>query len=233
MDRATVVSSTKNSKRLAILVVAKSVFVEHGYDVSMDRIAEAAGVARRTIFYNFDSKEQLLAEIIEQMSSAAVPDLVPDRNQDLTASLMHFAEAYVASVSAPESAMLYRLLVSGTPNLGVTMRNVLDRNYRQIVHALAADFKSRIAAGEMKMVNPDFAAERFLTSVLGFARLELMLGIAPDLTAHRSYLRDAVIGFLHGVTLAPNGPEKDDDNDGYKHFGGNKNANRGKKRLSM
>ena len=47
-----------SKKRLAILDGAIRVFIENGYETSsMDRIAEAAGVSKRTVYNHFPSKE--------------------------------------------------------------------------------------------------------------------------------------------------------------------------------
>ena len=53
-------------KREDILSGAIKVFIESGYDASsMDRIAEVAGVSKRTVYNHFQSKESLFQAVVD------------------------------------------------------------------------------------------------------------------------------------------------------------------------
>lgn len=53
-------------KRQTILEGAVKVFIESGYDVSsMDKIAEVAGVSKRTVYNHFQSKESLFQAVVD------------------------------------------------------------------------------------------------------------------------------------------------------------------------
>ncbi|MCU1401037.1 MAG: kstR1 [Acidimicrobiales bacterium] len=51
--------------RRRILKAARQAVVEHGLDVTVDQIATAAGVGRRTVFRHFVSRDLLLNEVLE------------------------------------------------------------------------------------------------------------------------------------------------------------------------
>ncbi len=54
-------------KRDHLLAVAQQVFCAQGFHaVSVDAVIEAAGVARMTLYKNFDSKEDLIVKTLEQ-----------------------------------------------------------------------------------------------------------------------------------------------------------------------
>lgn len=53
--------------RTAILDVASRMFNEHGFDVPMSKIAEAAGVGRTTLIRNFPTRMELAAALFEQV----------------------------------------------------------------------------------------------------------------------------------------------------------------------
>lgn len=55
-------------KRQAIIQAAINEFRDNGFEItSMDRIAATAGVSKRTVYNHFPSKEELFAEILNQL----------------------------------------------------------------------------------------------------------------------------------------------------------------------
>jgi AcrR family transcriptional regulator len=60
----------RSGSREAIVVAAEQLFLERGFGaVSMDELAEAAGVARRTLYNQFASKEEIFREMLARLSS--------------------------------------------------------------------------------------------------------------------------------------------------------------------
>lgn len=63
--------------RRRMLDSARELFVTQGYaETTMERIAEEAGVAVQTLYYTFQTKGQLLCEVVE-VTAAGEPDPVP------------------------------------------------------------------------------------------------------------------------------------------------------------
>ena len=54
----------KSVPRLRVLRSARHLIAERGLGVSMEEIADAAGVGRRTLFRHFDSRDALIAEAV-------------------------------------------------------------------------------------------------------------------------------------------------------------------------
>ncbi len=68
--------STKHDKRNAVLEAAMVVFSKKGFhDAHVDEIAELAGVAKGTVYRYFESKEEILEEIIRGNNSRLVEGL--------------------------------------------------------------------------------------------------------------------------------------------------------------
>lgn len=59
--------------RSRIVEAAEALFYEHGLrSVSVDAIAERAGVTKRTLYYHFDSKDALIAAYLEMRDRSTV-----------------------------------------------------------------------------------------------------------------------------------------------------------------
>ena len=69
-------NSKKKRTRDAIIDVALDEFVGNGInDTSFERIAEKAGIARRTLYYHFSGKEELLHAVIDIRLKTAIDDI--------------------------------------------------------------------------------------------------------------------------------------------------------------
>src|SRR5579859_386926 len=59
----------RGGSRAAIVEAAERLFLERGFGaVSMDDLAEAAGVARRTLYNQFTSKEEIFREMLRRVA---------------------------------------------------------------------------------------------------------------------------------------------------------------------
>src|SRR6201993_1280698 len=62
-------NTRQGGSREAIVAAAQHLFLERGFGaVSMDDLAEAAGVARRTLYNQFASKEEIFREMLLEVS---------------------------------------------------------------------------------------------------------------------------------------------------------------------
>jgi TetR/AcrR family transcriptional repressor of mexJK operon len=118
-----------DGKRKAIVQAALQAFLDEGFDVSMDRIAAAAGVSKVTVYNHFDSKENLFRavvsgqlhgalDVVEQLVSARLGD-----SDDVRAELVKACRVWVTALSTP-GLLALRTLVAGEskrfPELGET-----------------------------------------------------------------------------------------------------------------
>src|SRR5688572_29383652 len=59
--------------RAKILAAAYKLFYRHGFTrVGVDEIADAAGITKRTLYYHFASKDDLLAAVLERQRPLAI-----------------------------------------------------------------------------------------------------------------------------------------------------------------
>lgn len=105
----------KTSKEQKILEGAIKVFSKNGFDASsMDKIAEAAGVSKITVYNHFQSKENLFQEIVSDFlrQSNEKKPIVYSKTRSLKEQLLDFAEAEMYRVKEPLQRGVSKLLAS-------------------------------------------------------------------------------------------------------------------------
>ena len=102
-------------KHESILNGAIQVFTEMGYDnASMDKIAEIAGVSKRTIYNHFLNKENLFQEVIAKFlaEQQILKQINYDPAKSLEEQLTAFADAELFLINNPSRLGLSRVLTS-------------------------------------------------------------------------------------------------------------------------
>ena len=149
-DRRT---SASEKRRRDILLAGKKIFFESGYQVaSIDRIAEAAGTTKRTVYDHFGSKDDLLAEVValasrELIESLPAPDALPKEPWD---SLRTYVARVRKVAGRPEAVRFYRLVIAEAerrPELG---RRLYETAFRGPERAVAAYLESCVAQGRAR-----------------------------------------------------------------------------------
>jgi AcrR family transcriptional regulator len=78
----------RSQKELQICTVARRMFVEFGYDVSVNRIAEEAGVAPNTLYWYFADKDALLIAVLDQILAEGVHEFAARRQGTLESQVV-------------------------------------------------------------------------------------------------------------------------------------------------
>jgi len=102
-------------KRQVILEGAIKVFTENGFDTSsMDKIAEVAGVSKRTIYNHFTSKESLFQAIVADFLKQRdeIKPIMYSKKISLGEQLKKFAEAELYLINDPVRRGLSKLFTS-------------------------------------------------------------------------------------------------------------------------
>lgn len=190
--------------RDAILDVAKKLFLREGFGVSMNRIAESAGVARQTLFNRFGSKERLFREAVHRIFERMMQSLLHiEPNRDLVSTLTVYARQYLEVTFDPEGIAVHRLTISEMPDFPDLAMLVQSLGVSRAVPVLADYLRDRIAAGEVRPCDPEITAECFLASVTGHSRHRAIMGTDIDGPARiEERLRTSVEIFAHALRAA-------------------------------
>jgi AcrR family transcriptional regulator len=189
-----------------ILATARRVFFEQGYgSASLEGIANAAGVAKTTIYRHFGSKkglfEQCLNEATDllriQLADTSGPCSVED-------GLLYMARCLLDVIYQPASINLMRLLFAESsrfPELG----RAYGAHAKSVFITAAFEFLGRhSAAGHLRVDDAATAAEEFHHLVMSARYFDVMMGVAaiPDAGERAEIADRAVRLFLFGCTRA-------------------------------
>jgi TetR/AcrR family transcriptional regulator, mexJK operon transcriptional repressor len=180
-----------------IIDAATEIFLRDGYGAaSLEAVASAAGVSKRTLYARFAGKAALFQVVVARLVARWLPefDTVLGHAQGLEATLLAAARIMLATALMPEALALHRLIVAEIgrfPELG----RVLHEAGAGVGHERLGAVLARAGVAD-----PAWGAEQFMTLVLSVPqRRALGLGVALDEVAREDWAARAVALFLRGI----------------------------------
>ena len=188
-------------KRDAIVVAAIAEFREHGFaGTSMDRIAAAAEVSKRTVYNHFPSKDELFAAILAQLweRSQGLAGVAYAPKQPLRAQLLELLGQKMQLLNDPSFIDLSRVAMAEmmhTPERAQDMvARLPEKEEGLATWVREAQRDGRLRAG----VDPAYAAQQLQGLIKSFAFWpQLAMGQPPlDPARQAQVLADSVDLFL-------------------------------------
>jgi len=183
------------SNRERLLLAARELFLEQGYDASVDAIIGRAEVARQTFYNHFKNKESLFAEAIRACFIEIVAPL-SDCPDDLRGSLINFVAIYRQKALSPEGIASYRTLSGQAQRFPELVREVYALGAGQMTERLAEFLRKAMALGHLRRVDPVFAAESLMALALGLERTQALFGVPRREGDEQSKIAQIIDGFL-------------------------------------
>jgi TetR/AcrR family transcriptional regulator, mexJK operon transcriptional repressor len=159
--------------RAAIRDAATACFLEHGYDgTSLEEVAERAGVAKRTIYNVFGDKETLFRGALRESLAHAerfareVVDRLGECD-DPVEDLRRLGRLHAQAVLGGRIVTLRRLLIREASRFPELARDYYDHAPRLVMSAIARALERYDARGQLRVPDPERAAEQFAFLVLG------------------------------------------------------------------
>lgn len=191
-------SRDKSKKRAKILEGAIDVFISMGYELaSMDKIAETAGVSKRTVYNHFGSKENLFQAIVYDFLAQrqSLKTILYDAEISLEEQLLAFANAEIFLIDSPRRIGLSRFL---------TTVFLKDTNYAREtvakfppVYDMLLDWlKEAEKDGKIKADNLFLAARVFYALVEGAVTYPALFAGGIDKSAVKPLLDEIIATFL-------------------------------------
>ncbi len=176
---ASVVADFRPETHQRLLEAACEAFREEGYQVSIDRIAARAKVARQTVYNHFPSKEALFAEVVQQSIASLL--VVLDGDGDVRTTLMAFGDLYRNKLLCPEGIAIFRTMTAEAPRFPKLAQQFFRQGPAQTRKRLAQYLKRAMQEGRLREADPDFAAEMLTAMLVDLDRLRGLLNLETEL----------------------------------------------------
>ena len=188
-------------KREAIVRAAVEEFRAAGYEAtSMDRIAAAAGVSKRTVYNHFPSKEELFALILEELwqSSVASVDVPYQADAPLQAQLLQLLAKKLELLGDPNFIDLARVAMAEIIHSPERAQAIVCRMGEK-EGGVSAWIRAAVADGRLREVEPEFADQQLQGLVKGFAFWpQVTLGQPPLAPAERARVAESAVAMFLG-----------------------------------
>lgn len=165
--------------RQRVLEAACEAFREEGYQVSIDRIATRAQVARQTLYNHFPSKEALFAEVMSHAIQSILVTL--EGEGDVRATLLAFGDAYRGKLLSPEGIAIFRTMAAEAPRFPALAQQFFEQGPVTTRKRLAEYLARAMVQGALRQDDPDFAAEMLTAMLVDFDRLRGLINLQTDL----------------------------------------------------
>lgn len=194
-----------SGKRRQIVEAATRVFLEVGFgEASMDRIAQVAGVSKVTIYNHFGSKDALFAAIITDLCDRLLEPLTGYRVEGGSPEQVLTGMARRVQEMCRDDAIMsvYRAVIAESPRFPELGAMFYRLGPARAVANLAAWLTERSAIGDLRIDDPEAAAEAFLGMARAHDDVRRLLGVATadDEAAAEAHIRSVVAAFLRAYT---------------------------------
>jgi TetR/AcrR family transcriptional regulator, mexJK operon transcriptional repressor len=213
--------------RAAVVEAARALFLRKGYaSTTMEEIAAAAGLTKRTLYNNYPDKEALFTQIVTETmayAEAFARGLHGEFTAAVTAKNLHttlddLARRLALGIMRPEVIALRRLLIGEAREFPAFGATYFERAPGQVLDALASGFKQWGKRGLLHvadMAEARLAAAQFAYLIVGEPLDRAMLvGTVPSREHVIECAREGVETFLarYGTRNAGGGKKRTGQN---------------------
>lgn len=186
-----------------LLDAAIEIFLENGFErTSIDAIAAAAGMAKRTIYSRFANKDEIFVAALKRaIARWAIPaeELQPPPGEAFEETLLRIGRALTRNVLKPEGVRLLRIAIAESERLPEIGSIFYWQSNETVTSFLIALFGRELGG---RMTQPDqasMAAHAYLHLIAGGPANSAALGLPLNPEIVDAFTRHCIRLFLTGV----------------------------------
>ena len=195
-------------KRAAVLDAAMALFPLRGYDgVSVDAIAQLAGVSKLTVYSHFADKEALFAAAVTECCAQLLPHRLfePEPGLPVGEALLQIARAFSDLMMDERAVSLHRVMISQAGQDRRLSEIFFSAGARTTLLEMESFLRQADAAGNLQISDPARAAEHFFCLLKGLRHLRVLVGLsaAPSRAERDAHVGEVVQLFLRAYAPGP------------------------------
>lgn len=170
----------RRDRRDAILTVAQTYFLEHGYaGTTMSGVAAALGGSKGTLWNHFPSKEDLFTAVLDRVAKAYRMRLaqILDSKADLAQVLTLACRSIIIKVTSREAVALHRLIISEGGRFPELSRIFFDLAPGNTSKLMAEFLAGAMERGELRRDDPCIAARALMAIAMSGTHKQMLMGL--------------------------------------------------------
>jgi TetR/AcrR family transcriptional regulator, mexJK operon transcriptional repressor len=171
----------RSRKQAQIIAAAAACFNARGWGVSVEEIAQEAGVSKQTIYNVFGSKEALFRAVVARRVGLIAQAFSPEHDRDDPAEVLtRWARDYYENVLNPNALALLRSLVTAGDEVAGLAAEFYEEGPKRSRDTLARWLAQQHKARRLEIPDPALAAEHLQSLLLGHTQMKGFLGVPQD-----------------------------------------------------
>ncbi|MGW4095842.1 TetR/AcrR family transcriptional regulator [Mycobacterium sp. NPDC004974] len=186
-----------------LLDCALEVFLDNGFERStIESIAAAAGMAKRTIYGLYPDKATLFEAAVQRAVNrwlVPIETLRTAESDDLEETLLAIGRIRLAGITSPAGIALQRILNAEGNRFPRLFRLVYEQGTMPALTFISEVLTRHAEAGTIQIGDPEIVGSAFLSMAVGGPATGAMWGVAWDPDDLDKRMRTCVRLFLDGV----------------------------------
>lgn len=185
----------------ALLDTASRLFIARGLDgVSLEAIAEEAGVAKRFVYARYRDKGDLFVDTLKRLIEDRVAFIggYDVGSAPVAEGLLLFAEQLENVAVQPQALALYRIIITEWPRFPALKQLFAEKMQKNALSGVTRILEIYRTRGEIQFSEAALTAELFLTLVVHGARGRALIDMGMTPAERRQRLEAAIRLFLDG-----------------------------------
>lgn len=185
-------------KTEAILTGAMQEFLTHGYaGARIDRIVDAAGVSKATVYRHFPDKEALFTALVQQMACRKEIFRLQNlqtHDEDPKVFLKRYADGMLDNVAADPQILTFMRIIVGESGRFPKLARAFVQNIEKSSLDFLTDYFT--THPKLKIDDPEVTARVFIGTLIHFVMLRDVLNSGDLVPIDRDRLLDSLLALI-------------------------------------